>query len=208
MEIKICGMRSPENIRAVSALDIQFMGFIFYEKSPRFVTDSEFISSFKRAGKGVNKIGVFVDAAPIFVHQTVEKFNLDGVQFHGKETPKYLTDFRENFPSKYILKAFPISEGFDFVETKPYLSLADFFLFDTKTPQHGGAGLKFDWQILYNYKFETPFFLAGGISEDDAETIKSLEIKTLFALDLNSKFEIEPALKDVEKIKRFINKLI
>ena len=141
---------------------------------------------------------------------------MDAVQLHGSETPQYIADFSRELWLKLklmanidveIIKAFSVDNDFDFETVKPYSESVKYFLFDTKSPQHGGAGIKFDWSILEKYDSEVPFLLAGGISENDTEVIKSLEINQLYGLDLNSKFEIEPALKDVEKLKTFLEKL-
>ena len=213
MKIKVCGMRNPSNIEAVSTLPIHFMGFIFYEKSPRFVTHTHDISA---CPDDLTKVGVFVNAEIEYILHKIDQYDLDAVQLHGSETPQYIADFSRELWLKLklmanidveIIKAFSVDSDFDFETTKPYSELVKYFLFDTKSPQHGGAGIKFDWSILEKYDGDVPFLLAGGISENDVEIIKSLTISQLYGLDLNSKFEIEPALKDVEKLKTFLEKL-
>lgn len=198
-------MRDFTNIQQVSSLPIQYMGFIFYEKSPRFV-----VKTIKNAlPTSIKKVGVFVNADIADVVDKVDNFQLDIVQLHGKETPQYISHLKSALPNIGIWKAFSVDENFDFKTTEAYTNLADIFLFDTKTPQYGGAGVKFDWQILEHYQGNTPFMLAGGITENDVEPILKLKsrIPQLHGLDLNSKFEIEPALKDVEKLKRFLDKI-
>ena len=206
-------MRDPSNIVAVSALPIHFMGFIFYEKSLRFVTHTHDISA---CADDLTKVGVFVNAEIEYILHKIDQYDLDAVQLHGSETPQYIADFSTELWLKLklmanvdieIIKAFSVDSDFDFETTKSYSELVKYFLFDTKSPQHGGAGIKFDWSILEKYDSEVPFLLAGGISENDVEIIKSLTISQLYGLDLNSKFEIEPALKDVEKLKTFLEKL-
>ena len=206
-------MRDPSNIVAVSTLPIHFMGFIFYEKSPRFVTHTHDISA---CPDDLTKVGVFVNAEIDYILNKIDQYDLDAVQLHGSETPQYIANFSRELWLKLklmanvdieIIKAFSVDSDFDFETTKSYSELVKYFLFDTKSPQHGGAGIKFDWSILEKYDSEVPFLLAGGISENDVEIIKSLTISQLYGLDLNSKFEIEPALKDVGKLKTFLEKL-
>ena len=216
LKIKVCGMRDIENIKAISTLPIDYMGFIFYEKSPRYVSNFPSLIQRDSNGKdvesfgfGMKKVGVFVNADIDFVLSKVLENQLDIVQLHGKETPPYIYDLRFQISDLEIWKAFPVDETFDFKETKPYEGIVDMFLFDTKSPQHGGAGIKFDWSILTHYHGETPFMLAGGITENDVESISQLasDNPKLYGLDLNSKFEVSPALKDVEKLKRFLGGL-
>ncbi len=214
MKIKVCGMRHAENIEQVGALPIHFMGFIFYEKSPRCVKNTDDILTTFPAD--LTRVGVFVNADIDFVLFKTHQFDLNAVQLHGSETPQYIEDLSKEMKAKLkvaalsdveIIKAFPVGEDFDFEELKPYTSLVNYFLFDTKTPNHGGAGVKFDWNILKKYDLDVPFLLAGGISEQDAKLVNSLNINQLYALDLNSKFEIEAGLKDVKKLHQFILEL-
>ena len=207
-------MREAANIQAVGFLPIHFMGFIFYEKSSRYVTDD--IDTVSTCPEDLTRVGVFVDADIDFVLEKIDKHELNAVQLHGKEAPQYLEDFSEKLKAKLrmeakndieIIKAFSVDEHFDFNVLKPYEGLVNYFLFDTKTPQHGGSGQKFDWSILENYDLEIPFLLAGGISEHDVALVKSLNINQLYGLDLNSKFEMGPALKDVEKLRMFLNEI-
>lgn len=302
MTIKVCGMRDSDNIRDLIQLPIDYIGFIFYEKSPRFVAAIPEIFNSK-ALNTIKKVGVFVNADIDFVVNKIRKYDLNAVQLHGKETPQYLSQLKiknlnlnlnslklgnsaselkaltdalainfsklntaryeiliassktrelENSlvvdPSKLnmlkneltinslklntlkneldinnsklnaiinelaidnplmieIWKAFSVDEHFDFNDTKPYEQLANKFLFDTKTPQHGGSGQKFNWDLLKKYKGNTPFFLSGGISEADNQGVKNFQHPQFYGLDLNSKFEISPALKDVPILEKFI----
>jgi phosphoribosylanthranilate isomerase len=214
LKIKVCGMREAANIQAVGFLPIHFMGFIFYEKSSRFVTDD--IDTISTCPEDLTRVGVFVDADIDFVLEKIDKHELNAVQLHGKEAPQYLEDFSTKLKAKLrmeaindieIIKAFSVDEHFDFNVLKPYKGLVNYFLFDTKTPQHGGSGQKFDWSILTKYDLDIPFLLAGGISEHDVDLVKSLKINQLYGLDLNSKFEISPALKDVGKLRKFLDNL-
>ena len=202
MRLKICGMREAENIRQLLALQPDYMGFIFYEKSSRFVgetLDEELLKSFPFTTR---KVGVFVNATAAYILEMYKKYELDYVQLHGEELP----DFCRNLKLKgiNIIKAFSMDENFNFGKLQNYKPYCDFFLFDTKGKERGGNGLTFDWNILNKYDNEKPFFLAGGI---DLENIfNALEISGLkiHSLDVNSKFEISPAMKDIDKIEELM----
>lgn len=207
LRIKVCGMRNVENITALGQLNINYMGLIFYEKSPRYVKQmsQEDISQMHAAMRGSKeRVGVFVNADLDTILEKANKYGLDLIQLHGNESPEFCRELNKTLP---IIKAFSISEPVDFEATKDYQDLWGYLLFDTKTPQYGGSGQKFDWNILQEYKGQMPFFLSGGISEDDVEAIRKINHPKLDALDLNSKFEIEPALKDIQKLEKFINKI-
>lgn len=209
-------MRDAANIAEVGALPIHFIGFIFYDKSPRYVMDA--IETLRSCPDDITRVGVFVNADIDYVLDKIIAYELNAVQLHGSETPLYVNDLALMMWKKHkiqpnveveIIKAFSVDEDFDFDKTKDYEGLVDYFLFDTKTPKYGGAGIKFDWSILKKYTEETPFLLAGGITEHDVEAVLKLqaEIPQLYGLDLNSKFELAPALKDMAKLRGFIEKL-
>lgn len=202
MKIKVCGMKYPENIDQLKQLPVDFMGFIFYPKSPRYIADvqPEFLTSLP---KTLNRVGVFVNEDIKTIAHIVERYRLTHVQLHGQESADFCVECRKIQGIK-VIKAFNVSEIGDLKAPSDYVGKCDYFLFDTKSPQHGGSGLKFDWNILNEYKEDVPFFLSGGISDSDIDVIKKLSFSKLFALDLNSKFEIEPGLKDIEKLKKFI----
>jgi phosphoribosylanthranilate isomerase len=205
MKIKVCGMREAANIAEVAALPIDYMGFIFYDKSPRYVTD------FKATKTDKTKVGVFVNADFDFILNKIVDFDLKMLQLHT-ETPnriKHLKQYLSNHghTAIQIMKVFSVGENFDFTQLVDYEEVADYFLFDTQTPKHGGSGLKFDWNLLKQYNLEKPFFLAGGISATDASAILNLNLKNLYAIDLNSKFEIRPAFKNVQLLSTFISQL-
>lgn len=202
MRLKVCGMREAENIRQLLALQPDYMGFIFYEKSSRFVgedLDEELLKSFPHITR---KVGVFVNATTSYILENYKKYNLDYVQLHGEELP----DFCRNLKLKgvNIIKAFSVDENFYFGKLQNYKPYCDFFLFDTKGQERGGNGTTFDWSILNKYDNEKPFFLAGGIDLENAH--KALEITNLkvFSLDVNSKFEISPAVKNIQKLDELI----
>ncbi len=195
-------MRDAENIRQLLALQPDFMGFIFYEKSSRFVgedLDEDLLKSFPHTTR---KVGVFVNATASYILENYKKYNLDYVQLHGEELP----DFCRNLKLKgvNIIKAFSVDENFYFGKLQNYKPYCDFFLFDTKGAERGGNGTTFDWSILSKYDNEKPFFLAGGINLENAH--KALEIQNLkvYALDVNSKFEVSPAFKDIDKLEELV----
>ncbi len=194
MMIKVCGMREAENVKAVSGLEPDLMGFIFYTKSKRF-TESVPDYDFRR----VRKVGVFVNATLEEIEKTAYKQALEVIQLHGDESPEF-TQAVKNLNVE-VIKVFHIREMLPVDQMKPFVGVADYFLFDTSTKEYGGSGRKFDWQLLEKYDLETPFFLSGGIGLEDVEEIRSLESENLVGIDVNSRFEIEPGLKDVEKLK-------
>ncbi len=221
LKIKVCGMREAENINQLIQLPIDYIGFIFYEKSARYVQlIPELINS--ELFNKIKKVGVFVNADIDFILKKIKEFDLNAVQLHGKETPQYLNELKIknlklniinselniiNNSELEIWKVFSVDDTFDFNETKGYEALADKFLFDTKTPLHGGSGQKFNWAILNQYEGNTPFFLSGGISAADTEGVKNIRHPQFFGVDVNSKFEISPALKNVPMLEKFISDL-
>ena len=196
--IKVCGMRDAENICQVEALGIDMMGFIFYPKSSRYVSKHpEYLPT------KCKRIGVFVDEDIEQVKHIAEEFALDLIQLHGSESPEYAQRLRD----WKVIKAFNIATKEDLEATKPYEGLVDYFLFDTKGKSAGGNGEKFNWNVLSNYKGNTPFLLSGGIGPDDAGRIKVFQHPKCIGIDLNSRFETAPALKDINKLKSFIQAL-
>lgn len=204
--LKICGMRLAANIASVAALQPDYMGFIFYQKSPRFISDvsAELI---KYIPPTIKTVGVFVDEDLEIVKEKVKLHQLKAVQLHGAESNSYCTQLKLAFSELEIIKAFGIDEDFDFDILSEYKTGADFFLFDTKTKAHGGSGKTFDWKILSAYSLNKPYFLSGGIDLGHAKEISEIEDLRLYAIDINSRFEIEPGIKDVEKINKFINEI-
>ncbi len=196
-------MKSPDNISQLAQLPIDFMGMIFYQKSPRYV-EKLTLSDLSVLPRYIERVGVFVNAKRDFILEKVNEYGLDLIQLHGNESPSFCKELNETLP---IIKAFSIADISDIEQTKAYEGLWGYFLFDTKTPQHGGSGLKFDWEILNEYKGNTPFFLSGGISAEDAERIREIKHPLLYGLDLNSKFETEPGVKDIELLKQFIKQI-
>lgn len=199
-KLKVCGMKYPDNIRKLSELKPDFIGFIFYDKSKRFIGDGLDVSKLN-IDKLIEKVGVFVNASIDYILEKLKKYSLDLVQLHGNESPEFCKELQQQ--SIKISKAFQVDENFDFSELASYYDVCDYFLFDTKTKLYGGSGKKFNWQVLEKYDNKKPFFLSGGIALDDIAEIKKLKNLNIYAIDINSKFEIEPGLKDIEKIKQF-----
>ena len=207
--IKVCGMRDAENIREVEALGIDLMGFIFWPKSSRYVSERPAYLPTK-----CKRVGVFVDEDIETVKRIAEDYALDYIQLHGHETPDYIRSLRvaDGFPVDIrLIKALSISSRNDIATYRTYEGLVDFFLFDTKAQLPGGSGQQFDWSILSAYDGNTPFLLSGGIGPDDAERLTDhpspLTSKHCLGIDLNSRFEVAPALKDINKLKTFIESL-
>lgn len=199
-------MKNPENIEALAALPIDYMGLIFYPKSPRYIENLN-SRALETLPESVNRVGVFVNEDVELIERQIEKYKLTAIQLHGNESVEYCLSIRHKYSKHIIIKAFNISENFDFFVTDRYEEICDYFLFDTKTAQYGGSGLKFDWAILNEYEGNLPFFLSGGISFEDVKALKEIAHPRLYALDLNSKFELEPGLKDITRLKQFINQL-
>ena len=202
MIIKVCGMRDGDNIREVEQLSIDWMGFIFYPKSSRYVSEVPAYLPTK-----CKRIGVFVDASTDEIIKKIHDFSLDMIQLHGNESPEQISHLSPLTNHLSIIKAFNIATAEDLKSTASYTGLADYFLFDTKGPSVGGNGEKFDWSVLSNYEGDTPFLLSGGIGPDDAERILDYHHPKCIGIDLNSQFELAPGLKDVTTLSRFLNKI-
>lgn len=205
MILKVCGMKYAENISALGELKPDMMGFIFYPKSKRFVDQKVLAKSFLTLGKSIAKVAVFVNESAQFIASTLEGLSFDYIQLHGKESVTEIIKLK-SFGYK-IIKAFPMSAEFDWSKTNEYEGHCDYFLFDTSTPKYGGSGKQFEWDILKNYQGQTPFLLSGGISIHDMEKIKSLHHPQFSGIDANSKFEIEPGLKDIDLVQKMFNEL-
>lgn len=199
--IKVCGMREADNIRQVEALGIDWLGFIFWPKSSRFVHERP-----AYLPANAKRVGVFVDADIEVVRETAAAYCLDIIQLHGKESPAYIKHLRSLCSDHVavIIKAFNIATPEDLKQTEPYEGITDYFLFDTKAKMVGGNGTQFDWTVLNDYQGNTPFILSGGIGPDDAEKVKAFHHPMLAGIDLNSRFETVPAHKDVNLLRTFI----
>lgn len=197
MKIKVCGMKFPENVRAVAALQPDYLGFIFYPHSPRFVgyEPNPELTELRLPAK---KTGVFVDKDFSTIKSIIQKYQLDAVQLHGNESAETCAALRQKVE---VIKAFGVDENFDFHQLKAYEDKVDYFLFDTKTTVYGGSGKSFDWHVLENYTLNVPFFISGGLSNENISSVLQFKHPAFYGLDLNSKFEDEPGLKNVEKLK-------
>jgi phosphoribosylanthranilate isomerase len=201
MKIKVCGLRDPDNIKAISALAPDYMGFIFHERSPRFV-DELSLEILEALPATINKTAVFVNENAETINKLIDKYNFDFIQLHGDESPDFCNSFRDK---AIVIKAFGVNDDFDFKQLVKYNKKVDLFLFDTKTDKHGGSGIIFDWSILDKYELDVPFFLSGGISLDNIEEVKYINHPKLYGIDLNSKFEVSPGLKSIEKLEKAFN---
>lgn len=207
MRIKVCGMTSTEQVLQLDDMGVEFAGFIFYPKSPRYVHKFMPQAELKKIkGKHINKVGVFVNAPAEEVLQTVDECGLYLVQLHGDETPKYCEKIA-NYVG--VVKAFRLREEDNVLwKVKDYMDIADMFLFDTEGAGYGGTGKQFDWNILRGLNIGKPFFLSGGIGPGDVDKLKEFSrepvSKDLFSADVNSKFEITPGIKDMDRLRSFI----
>ena len=220
MVIKVCGMRDARNIREVSQLGIDMIGMIFYPKSPRYVemqsSHAGIIPDYVKedinikSSKTPARVGVFVDDMVQNIVTRVVNYHLDYVQLHGNEPREMCENLRLTLdpdirPGIKIIKAISVSDASDIQKYKEYVGAVDLFLFDTKCKTVGGSGQQFDWQVLEQYDGEIPFLLSGGIGPEDASRLHAFHHPKCIGIDLNSRFEIEPGVKDVEKLKGFLN---
>lgn len=221
--IKVCGMRRTDNIRAVAQLPIDMMGFIFCPSSKRYVGMTPSLSgtlpdtadtaiSGLPSNRRISKVGVFVDDTVQNIITRVVGFGLDAVQLHGTESPTFIRNLRATIvpdicPRLKVFKAVSISSAGDISQCAQYDGLVDLFVFDTKCDGHGGSGRQFDWTLLDLYKGSTPFLLSGGIGIADAGRIRGFRHPMFAGIDINSRFETAPGVKDAELISRFIKQL-
>jgi phosphoribosylanthranilate isomerase len=200
MKIKVCGLKHPDNIRQVAALGPDYAGFICYEQSPRYIAglDAGLVAGLD---KTITKTGVFVNETQEGITGRVKELQLDAIQLHGQETAEFCAFFKGKVE---VIKAFGLHDDFDFEALRPYTGVVDYFLFDTQTKTHGGSGKTFDWGMLDNYRWQVPFFLSGGLSLDNLEEIKQISNPMFVGVDLNSRFETAPGLKDLDKLTKAI----
>lgn len=201
--IKVCGMRDPQNIKDLLELDIDFMGMIFYPKSPRYVDKTECQEKICREN-GTKSVGVFVNEDVDIITEKIKHYGLDLIQLHGSESYEDCIRLNELVP---VIKAFSIKDCDDMEKVNKFGSFKGYYLFDTKTPNHGGSGKKFDWSVLDTYTGGMPFFLSGGISIEDVDQIKKIQHPKFAGIDLNSKFEVAPGLKNIDLLETFIKKI-
>ncbi|MBF4517947.1 phosphoribosylanthranilate isomerase [Flavobacterium sp. ANB] len=204
MKLKICGMKYPDNIIEVGKLLPDYMGFIFWEKSARY-----FNGTIPELIKTIKKVGVFVNESVEKIIEKINKHDLQTVQLHGNESVEFCQELKNKIDhSIEIIKVFSVANDFDFEILKPFETVCDFFMFDTKGKLPGGNGTTFDWEILKKYKSDKPFFLSGGIGMQELKAIEEISKSNLpiYAVDINSKFEIEPGLKNKNLLSNFKRK--
>ena len=205
MKLKICGMKYTDNILEVGSFLPDYMGFIFWEKSARY-----FDGTLPTLPQRIKKTGVFVNANVKEILEKVTKYDLQAVQLHGHESVAFCQDLKNTLATTIeIIKVFSVDSEFDFNQLEPFETVCDYFLFDTKGKLPGGNGTTFDWKVLEEYPSQKPFFLSGGIGLDEIDLVKQI-LKTdlpIYAIDVNSKFEIEAGLKEKEKLDRFKQKI-
>ncbi|MEJ6979971.1 phosphoribosylanthranilate isomerase [Pedobacter sp. P351] len=204
LKLKVCGMRDAENISELAMLEPDYMGFIFYPQSKRYAADLD-VEVLNALPSEIKKTGVFVNAAYTEISQKIDTYKLDAIQLHGTESPEFCIRCKQL--DVEVIKAFGVDKDFDFSDLSAYKEAVDYFLFDTKTDLHGGSGKTFDWNILQKYSLQKPYFLSGGLSADNLTEIKQINDPRLYALDLNSRFELEPGLKNIEKLTAVFNEI-
>lgn len=210
LSLKVCGMKQPGNMIQVAELQPDYMGFIFYDKSPRYFQDK-----LPEIPSEIKKTGVFVNAEIEEIKEKVSNYDLNAIQLHGDESAGFCKELKaalqQSGNTPEMIKVFSVGENFDYQEIKPYEGIVEYFLFDTKTELRGGSGKDFNWEILKGYPSNTPFFLSGGIGLEHASAISALKnhfLKIgkpalLHAVDVNSKFELKPGLKKLKELKDF-----
>ena len=196
LQLKVCGMKDAGNIQEIASLGPDYLGFIFYEKSPR-----NFEGKIPKLQGNIKKTGVFVDASVEFIKEKAEEHHLKAVQLHGKESPKVCSALKSE--GLEVIKVFSVKDTIDFRLLQEYEGKVDFFLFDTKGKEKGGNGLTFNWDLLKEYPSSTPFFLSGGIGLEELEKLKDLDLlESFYGIDVNSRFETEPGMKNPDKVKQ------
>ncbi|GAA4133154.1 phosphoribosylanthranilate isomerase [Sphingobacterium kyonggiense] len=193
--VKVCGMREDENIHQLTQLAIDYIGHIFYPKSARYIADAKLLNS----NPDIKKTGVFVNASLEEITQAIKSYQLHSIQLHGDESVELIQQLNQS--GVEIIKAFGVNNDFDWNSLEPYLNHIDYLLFDSKSSQYGGTGERFNWEKLIEYPYDKPYFLSGGLSLENIQEAVEFEDSRLIGLDLNSRFEISPGLKDIEKIK-------
>jgi len=201
LRLKICGLR--DNVSEVAGLQPDFVGFIFYSRSPRYVGED---FEMPQLDNKIKKVGVFVNEALGEVLNLVDKYQLDYVQLHGNESVEYCRQMKQETESG-VMKAFPMDDEFEFDQLQAFEPVVDYFLFDTKTKEFGGSGLVFNWNLLRNYILNKKYFLSGGLSLENVQELNQVDLSKVYALDVNSKFEVKPGLKDIELLKKLKNVL-
>jgi phosphoribosylanthranilate isomerase len=215
MIVKVCGLRLLADIQALEEMKVQWLGFIFYPGSPRYLMGTAHYEEEKKGlhapMQEVKKTGVFVNARHEQIIRYCHSFQLDHLQLHGEESPSYCRQLQEKLSAgsttPRLIKAFRIGPGFDFSKTKDYETSCSYFLFDTHSKVRGGSGKKFNWDLLHHYQGNCPFLLSGGIGPDDASAVLGFHHPKMIGIDINSRFEIAPGKKNIPAIRAFLQKL-
>jgi phosphoribosylanthranilate isomerase len=204
MKLKVCGLKDPANIEAVLQLSPDYIGFIFYAHSRRYVDDRNDLATYSRSVKGTKKVGVFVNESLEQIRKIIDLYGLDEVQLHGAETAGFCAAINKTMP---VIKSFQIDAAFNFDTLNAYEYSCASFLFDAATKYHGGSGRSFDWRLLEKYTLSKSFLLSGGISLENIDAVKKLQHPAMTGIDVNSCFETEPALKDISKLKALLHEI-
>lgn len=199
-QIKVCGMRDPVNVQEVLQLTPDYVGLIFYPASPRYVGEVD--PTLLSLRPETQRVGVFVNESIENILKQADRFDLDVIQLHGQETPTLCLAIKE--AGFRVWKAFGIDSTFNWTQLHPYQDLIEAFLFDTKSPKHGGTGQSFDWQLLQNYPFQVPYYLSGGLNPENLKEACKIKDTRCLGLDLNSGFEVSPGLKSIPILKNTI----
>jgi phosphoribosylanthranilate isomerase len=202
VKLKICGMKDTGNINQVCLVNPDYMGFIFYRKSPRYVGENFSLAGQAKIGK---RVGVFVNETTEEIERQADILKLDLIQLHGDETVQQCDDLRKN--GHDVIKVFSVDDHFDFGKTQDYKNVVDYFMFDTKGKYFGGNATTFDWSVLKKYDQQIPFFLSGGITSSNIHQLEELKGMNIHAIDVNSGVESEPGFKDIKKINELIGEL-
>ena len=205
LKIKVCGMRDPQNLEEVCGLGPDFIGYIFFRGSKRYVGEKPDPVIFEIPENRIRRVGVFVNEPILFVQHLVEKGRLDMVQLHGNESPEYCKALVNE--GIYVIKAIQPEFLKNESSLMDYYGVIHYFLFDTPGNGFGGSGLKFNWDLLEQYNVPVPYFLSGGIGPGDGEVLRELDHMWLHAVDVNSRFETEPGIKSVSQLKNFMKEI-
>lgn len=205
MFVKVCGMRDGLNIRQVAELKPELLGFIFYPVSKRYVGADFDKSLLPPSDSNIRPVAVFVNEKLEEVQRIIEHYGFKTVQFHGSESPEYCAHFKKR--DIIVFKAFGLHAAFNWEILTPYQLVCDYFLFDTSTTGYGGSGEKFEWELLDHYPLEHPFILSGGIRVEDSRQIRTIKHRWLAGVDINSRFELSPGVKNVDLVKKFMKSL-
>lgn len=202
-KLKVCGLTCPKDFEKLEGMGVDFGGIVFYPPSPRYAGESLIPQKIKK-NKTLQRVGVFVNSDVTEIKNKIGFYQLDYVQLHGDESVDFCANLKDRVK---IIKAFRVESEADLEKISDYEGVCDYFLFDTATPQYGGSGKQFNWNILKNYTSTAPYFLSGGIGLDSLTALKKIDLPHCIGLDVNSKFEIEPGIKNINLIHQFICQL-